>query len=112
MIGIAVNTRKPTIQGLMRKKPQPASRTDAFSRRLDGAGRTVLVGSPSIRALNGATPMPSGVVMAVRKNSVTRLSTPPARSEAAGFGERTNSSSQLPEPFLNSGHNGSRHVQN
>src|SRR5450759_3992902 len=70
MIGTAVNTSKPTIQGLMRKKPQPASRTDAFGRRLDGAGRNVLAGSSSIRAVIGATPMPSCVVMSVRKNSV------------------------------------------
>jgi len=53
--------------------------------------------------------MPSCVVMAVRKNSVTGLSTPPARSEAAG--ERVHNSSQ-PETILNSGHNGSKHVQN
>src|ERR1035437_222849 len=56
MIGIAVNTSRPRIQGLMRKKPQPASRTDAFDRRLDGTDRTVLAGSSSIRAVIGATP--------------------------------------------------------
>src|SRR5450759_5072847 len=70
----------------MRKKPQPASRTDAFSPRDDRAGRTVLVGSSSIRALNGATPMPSCVVMSVRKNSVTEQSTPPVTQR--GYGVR------------------------